>query len=669
MKIVRKKDGASNSNKKKKQKVNKKINIKKSNNKVLNKKKSNTKQKKKLNVIALSVIITLSIIAICLLALIIFLYTYSQKIKENEPLDSLTFSDNLEKVYISDDSKSIYLRLKDSNYTDEQIESDIKFIFRDLNGTEYEIHTNSSINEILLSEISVPEKKNIFNIFNKENNTPYNYMLFLDEIEGLNSLTDINYVDIIFISSESTTVTISPTTTTTPPTTSTTTTTQSPSSSTSTPSSPSTTPSTPTPCTQPPWQNQTLYCNGQIREAIQTRVSCDSGNSVERIQIMPCQTGNKCYQGFGAPDNICINDTSNCSDSDNGINYTIEGITNLTLNELFTDSCTNDINLTEYYCFYNETEFIIKNEIKTCDFGCFNNICTTCTDLDGDGFSNESENCGEVDCMDNDPNIRPNAIDICGNNIDEDCSGSDQSCIALDSGLIAFYKFDEDIINNVINDETTNFNGNCIDTSCPTYQQDLGINNSGALLFDGVEDYFTISGRAFNNISYSISLWINFESLSNQALIFNDMNGDNSALEIFYNDVFSKQINIANAFGLDQTNLYTPRNGIVQDIWYNIIFSYDLTNDISKVYFNSNLTSQQSGFSSHVIPARSVIGKDFSGTYANFHGKLDNIRIYNRTLTDDEILNISNSNLSPQPELASLGIIESLINWVKSIFK
>ena len=52
----------------------------------------------------------------------------------------------------------------------------------------------------------------------------------------------------------------------------------------------------------------------------------------------------------------------------------------------------------------------------------------TCTDTDGDGYFVEGGACGEVDCNDNNANINPGAVEVC-DGIDNDCDGVvDEGC-------------------------------------------------------------------------------------------------------------------------------------------------------------------------------------------------------------------------------------------------
>jgi len=56
-------------------------------------------------------------------------------------------------------------------------------------------------------------------------------------------------------------------------------------------------------------------------------------------------------------------------------------------------------------------------------------VCPTdCEDLDGDSYGKGAD-CIGADCDDNDADINPGATDLCGNGIDEDCSGEDAVCV------------------------------------------------------------------------------------------------------------------------------------------------------------------------------------------------------------------------------------------------
>jgi len=72
-------------------------------------------------------------------------------------------------------------------------------------------------------------------------------------------------------------------------------------------------------------------------------------------------------------------------------------------------------------------------------------VCTQCGDIDNDGygeFGTDLSGCtGSTilpDCDDNNPSIHSSVEEICGNGIDEDCSGADLPCPCIDSDLDSY---------------------------------------------------------------------------------------------------------------------------------------------------------------------------------------------------------------------------------------
>lgn len=79
--------------------------------------------------------------------------------------------------------------------------------------------------------------------------------------------------------------------------------------------------------------------------------------------------------------------------------------------------------------------------------------------------------------------------------------------------------------------------------------------------------------------------------------------------------------------------------------WTNVLASYVFNTGTLNIYINGNLVSSISG-----VPAPGMlntaniwIGNDVTNLPYHFHGKLDDIAIWNRKLTQNEILNVYNS--------------------------
>ena len=81
----------------------------------------------------------------------------------------------------------------------------------------------------------------------------------------------------------------------------------------------------------------------------------------------------------------------------------------------------------------------VFRKFNDCDGQIDEGLQTYYYDFDGDGYGNANESIGatsqpigyvedNTDCNDNNESIYPNAEEICGDDIDQDCSGEDLIC-------------------------------------------------------------------------------------------------------------------------------------------------------------------------------------------------------------------------------------------------
>jgi FG-GAP-like repeat/Putative metal-binding motif/Secretion system C-terminal sorting domain len=155
----------------------------------------------------------------------------------------------------------------------------------------------------------------------------------------------------------------------------------------------------------------------------------DDGSCVAVLE--GCTDPSACNYALEAntDDGSCIlPQTEICNELDDNCDGEVdEGLGQLYFADLDGDGF-GDLNNAVFTCL--QTSGFVSNS-EDCD-----DYSLTYDDLDGDGFgSGQPSACGDAligdDCDDNDVNVLPSGFEICGNGIDEDCSGSDSVCAVL----------------------------------------------------------------------------------------------------------------------------------------------------------------------------------------------------------------------------------------------
>ena len=187
--------------------------------------------------------------------------------------------------------------------------------------------------------------------------------------------------------------------------------------------------------------------------------------------------------------------------------------------------------------------------------------------------------------------------------------------------------------------DLTSNNNDGVLTNGASYITDGG----GSISFDGVNDFIQVGQISNVTTTTYISAWIKLGSLTDDYRIFGFGNGSSNTFQlIFEGDATNKPLGLNtynnDLYGIDTTQVdYT--NG-----WFNVTIGLH-SNDFSstKIYINGNniQTSQKLGTSiNRVFNNTFTIGtlqwNLASGWY--FNGQISDVKIYNKTLTDSEVL-------------------------------
>ncbi len=271
-------------------------------------------------------------------------------------------------------------------------------------------------------------------------------------------------------------------------------------------------------------------------------------------------------------------------------------------------------------------------------------------DLDGDGFGSLADSiitCAQPlgyvanfgDCDDANVAVNPNAIEIC-NGIDDDCDGIVDNFSTLGNGLVAHWMF-----NNNLNDQTVNSN-NGTAPSGVIYTTGVDGTANGAIQFGGSRYILVPDNNSldFGTGNFSYSVWLNWSA----SALGNVFDKGNSCCSPYTGlQVFTDYPSSGNVHGRTNTNanVTTAGGSHGNNTWKHIV--YTRNGSTMRIYVNGVLSNTSTQAIDNITNAINLhIGRNSASAIQFYNGKMDNLRLYNRALSNAEITDLYNSELS-----------------------
>ncbi len=201
-------------------------------------------------------------------------------------------------------------------------------------------------------------------------------------------------------------------------------------------------------------------------------------------------------------------------------------------------------------------------------------------------------------------------------------------------GLVAYYPF-----NGNANDESGSGNNGTV--AGATLTNDRCGNNNRAYFFDGSNDEISIAHNSSFDLtgtnSLSISCWMRIMTWTYGAGIWCKAAKGGVSNYCLTLDPYNKLILIVNHYHqhIDQEEAFTSST-FALNTWYNVVVVFH--DKTATLYVNGSLDMTHT-YSYNFVPNNGglYIGNDTDGDSEFFNGMIDDIRIYNRALTEVEI--------------------------------
>lgn len=206
----------------------------------------------------------------------------------------------------------------------------------------------------------------------------------------------------------------------------------------------------------------------------------------------------------------------------------------------------------------------------------------------------------------------------------------------------------------------------------PTITTDRFLNVNNSYSFNGLSDFISVpdTAKIKPDFPFSISLWVKvdaFSSLSSVIYASDETLGTYSGFWVGYLPTGEVSAGYGDGLGQGAGHRITKHSGTTIDTsnWHNIIAVYNELNDIDLFIDCQEYAGSYSGSASNMVNlgANGVVGRNFGHHSNSYHnGKIDDIRIYNKSLNTLGVESLCNES-NP-----TLGITESINSSSSKIF-
>ena len=195
------------------------------------------------------------------------------------------------------------------------------------------------------------------------------------------------------------------------------------------------------------------------------------------------------------------------------------------------------------------------------------------------------------------------------------------------NGLVGYWNFDGQNTTSTNGTRDTSGNNNW-GTFSGGVKPVAGISGQ-ALSFDGVDDYVNMSQSANLSGGGSVEAWINPKTLSS-VVIWDDSWAPDNLVGLW---IASNKVNFYYYTG----SYLNIRNSLTlsTNTWYHVVATWDSGAATRKIYVNGELNTQEAGSQWYVSSGMRIGTR--SGADGFFNGLIDEVRIYNRALSADEV--------------------------------